>query len=106
MRALWLAGLLCGSLAGAAGGQSNVALRAGLAERVPVATHWPLRIVADSGAHKTYWLAGFIAGGAVGLVGGLQLQHEINAGSDSRDPSFGAQIWFLVPTVLLALVGG
>lgn len=67
--------------------------------RIPLASNAAAR---DS-LPRTYWLEGTIIGGVLGMVGGLQLQH---AHCEGNCTSFSDRTWFLIPTLVLAVIAG
>ncbi|HEY3933058.1 MAG TPA: hypothetical protein VGL65_00420 [Gemmatimonadales bacterium] len=51
----------------------------------------------------SYWLAGMIVGGVLGLIAGLQWQH--GQCQDGCDDTTSKEIW-VIPTMVFAVVGG
>ena len=96
---------LCALTAAPVSAQSAHGLRVGLSQ--PVAVQVSSRpTVSGAGAQpRSYWLEGTIVGGALGLLGGLQLQHELCAGSGNCTSS-ADHVWFAIPTLALAVIGG
>ncbi len=62
---------------------------------------------ADSLVHRrSYWLTGMVVGAVVGLVSGLQLQHQL-CGDPGANPCTGTDhLVFVIPMTLLGFVGG
>jgi hypothetical protein len=83
--------------------QSSAGARIGLSQvstpRTPLVGNAAVR---DS-LPRTYWLEGTIIGGVLGIVGGLQVQSEACEGHCN---SFSDRIWFLIPTLVLSVIGG
>ena len=88
--------------------QSAASLTIGLRTPYRVAPR-PAPIRVDSVRSHSEWLPGFVIGGAIGLISGLQLQHQLNNDSDSPSSAsrpFADHILFLGPTLVLAVIGG
>jgi hypothetical protein len=86
--------LVVQSLTGAQIGLSQVSTPRG-----PLASN----AAAGDSLPRTYRLAGTIIGGVLGIVGGLQVQNEACEGLCN---SFSDRIWFLIPTLVLSVIGG
>ena len=52
---------------------------------------------------RSYWLEGTILGGALGLVGGLQLQHQICGQNECTSSD---HFWFVTSALVLTVLGG
>lgn len=103
----WTGCLLLGLLASTPlAAQTRPAARSGLSQ--PAAAPLPkpavLPVKLDS-VPRSEWKKGMIIGGAIGLVGGLWLQHGFSELGDSPDDR-GPHFWFLMPTIVFALIGG
>ena len=91
--------------AGSLAGQSASALRVGMSQPSPVRRPLAAAAAVKDSLPKTRWLEGTVIGGVLGLVGGLQLQHQ-TCNSDSPCSSSADKLWFVIPTMVFAVIGG
>lgn len=87
-----------------ASAQRMSTLRAGLTQ--PAGLDSRRRTTIHVSQPRTYWLEGTVVGGLLGLIGGLQLQHQMCNDTDNPVCSGSDKFIFVIPTMVLGVVGG